>query len=176
MGIFDSILGGLGDGADWTNDNVLGGLFTTDIGAGGKPVPGDAIGSTPISMALPSVTAPDGSAIGVPSYSLTATMPAYAGGGGMGQPIPSNGGMFGLGPQTWGQKLGTLALLGIHGALDASRTIPPRAEGNPVQPIGSSAFHQAIAGLTPQQTAFPRRLPTIALPGTGARSIVNPYL
>jgi hypothetical protein len=172
MGIFDSIVGDLGDAADWTNNNLLDGLFTTDIGAGGKPVPGDTIGMLPI----PAGTAmtPAGAMV-TPGGTLTATMPSYAGAGGSGQPIPSNGGMFGLGPQTWSQKLGTLALLGIHGALDASRTVSPRVEGNAVQPINASAYRQAIGGITPQRTAFPQRLPAIALPG-GGRSIVNPYL
>ncbi len=140
MGILDL----LGNAADWTNNNLLGGLFTTDPGAGGKPVPPSTI---PI-MASNSYKAPP-----------------YTG-------------MFGLGPQTWGEKLGTLAVLGLNAAAaayDASRTAPPRAEGNPVQPIGASAYHQTIAGLTPQQIAIPQRLPTITLPGS-VRAIVNPYL
>ncbi len=69
-------------------------------------------------------------------------------------------------------------MLGLNSAVsafDASRVPPPRAEGNPVQPVGASAYHQAIAGLAPQQIALPQRLPTIALPSS-VRSIVNPYL
>ncbi len=65
MGIFDF----LGDAGDWANDNLLGGLFTTDPGAGGKPVPAYTI----------PIMAPDG------------------------YKAPPYGGMFGLGPQTWGQ-------------------------------------------------------------------------